>query len=63
MNSDGSGCKVIYEKGLPNILGNVQIFSHIFPYIWGKFYFIFLSVCRKKIAKLLVDGAFDSDGK
>jgi hypothetical protein len=30
-NSDGNGCKVIYEEGLPNICGNVQIFSHI----WG----------------------------
>ncbi len=29
-NSDGIGCKVIYEEGLPNIRGNAQIFS---PYM------------------------------
>jgi hypothetical protein len=29
-NSDGIGCKGIYEKGLPNIRGNSQIFS---PYM------------------------------
>ncbi len=56
-NSDGIGCKVIYEEELPNVWGNAQIFhytyeeavSHIwlctrsleFPNIWGKFYFIF----------------------
>jgi hypothetical protein len=26
---EGSGCKVIYEEGLPNTRGNAQIFSHI----------------------------------
>jgi hypothetical protein len=29
-NSDGIGCKVIYEEGLPNIWGNEQIFP---PYM------------------------------
>ncbi len=59
-NSDGSGCKVIYEEGLPNIWGKAQIFSHIwggrwsymnlqalpsgFPYIWVNFCFLFISV-------------------
>ncbi len=59
-NSDGIMCKVIYEKGLPNIWGNAQIFSPYmrrslviydfapvsskFPNIWGNFYFLFLSV-------------------
>ncbi len=28
-NSDGIGCKVIFEEGLPNIRGNTQIFNHI----------------------------------
>jgi hypothetical protein len=28
-NSDGIGCKFIYEEGLFNIRGNAQIFSHI----------------------------------
>jgi hypothetical protein len=58
--SDGSGCKVIYEEGLPNIRGNAQIFNHKreghlsyktlqpipseFPYIRGKFYFFFIRV-------------------
>ncbi len=52
----GSGAK-IDEEGLPNIWGKAQIFHNImkrllviydfapdpseFPYIWGKFYFIF----------------------
>ncbi len=52
-----SSCKVIYVEGLPNIWGNAQIFPHIwggrqsymalqllhseFPYIWGKFDFLF----------------------
>ena len=30
-DSDGIGCKVIYEEGPPNIWGNAQIFNHI----WG----------------------------
>ncbi len=58
-------CKVIYEEGLPNIWGNAQIFSHIwggllsymtlqllpsgFPYIWGKFCFLFYQ-CSNLIA-------------
>jgi hypothetical protein len=29
-NSDGTGCKVIYEEGHPNIRGNAHIFS---PYM------------------------------
>jgi hypothetical protein len=28
-NSEWSSCKLIYEEGLPNILGNAQIFPHI----------------------------------
>ncbi len=55
--SEWSSCKVIYEDMLPNLRGNAQIFNHIwgghssymtlqlrhseFPYIWGKFYFLF----------------------
>jgi hypothetical protein len=51
--------KAIYEEGLPHIWGNAQIFSPYmrrslviyvfapepseFPYIWGKFYFLFIS--------------------
>jgi hypothetical protein len=59
-HSDGIGCKVIYEEGLPNKWGNAQIFNHIwggrnsymtlhlipseFPYKWGKFDFLFINV-------------------
>ncbi len=67
-NSDWSGCKVIYEEGLPNIWDNAQIFSHIlggrssymtlqplpsgFPYIWGKFCFLFYQCAMTIIASL-----------
>jgi hypothetical protein len=58
-NSDGIGCKVIYEEGLPNIWGNAQQFS---PYmrrsctrsLWISYYmreilFYFLSVWSASI--------------
>jgi hypothetical protein len=61
-NSDGSGCKVIYEEGLSNIYEEMskyltileEAFSHIvidfeFPYLRGKFYFLFYQCSSRAI--------------
>ncbi len=72
-NSDGSGCKVIYEEGLPNIWGNISPYMRRPLVIYGfktspfwiswymrKIWFSFLSVyVSLTLPLLLLDSTFN----